>query len=698
MVTFTYDRPVRLQDVLSGRCRAGLLSLFVVMLLSACTLQPIVPDTPTPAPEQEAAVATVSAAATPLPTETPTPLPTATSEPLRSVEIFEKVSPAIVYVDSPGLGSGILIEGGYVVTEAELVLPSLTARLVLSDGTVIEEVPLRGWDLLADLAVLGPVATSIEPLALHDGEGIQIGANVYHIGHTPWYAREPQLAIAHSTLSQLLEWEAAGITYFLTDAADAADQRGGVLVSENGAVIGISSYITYEGVGFTASSADMLPRIQQLIAGGDPSGLGERRLPAEPGAFKHEITLENNWDQQAYLVNAPVDSEVSLELDGEKPGMLAVLDATDEAVFIDDPEITGVEMDHLSIDYDTPHYLIVSQYDDRPGHFTLTSSHRLALIEDPDDGQEIRVGEPVRGNIDFSGDTDRFLLRLEKGETVEVVARSALIDPALFIDYLGDPEDELARDYYGGGGLFGLDARIVYRAGHTGDYLVVVADAIADTPGGYIVTVEEADAGAGPVHTTMPSSSPAEPAPESPAESLDGFGEAHVKAALADLLDSFTEVDPHQTDASIEELEAKFPIDSLAIYLNIVPFQVIMVATGELDEAQQDKFDKFITSESNTRRLSQAFFGSEEEFEEAGIELHRFRPLEMSPVGDVWTGGIVEYTQDGHMLPMEILIFRRGNIASYIISFGRIDTPVEQSAQDLASALDEAIVEYLAAE
>lgn len=83
--------------------------------------------------------------------------------------------------------------------------------------------------------------------------------------------------------------------------------------------------------------------------------------------------------------------------------------------------------------------------------------------------------------------------------------------------------------------------------------------------------------------------------------------------------------------------------------------------------------------------------------QEAGIELHLFRPLEMSPVGDVWTGGIVEYTQDGHMLPMEILIFRRGNIASYIISFGRIDTPVEQSAQDLASALDDAIVEYLAA-
>ena len=101
----------------------------------------------------------------------------------------------------------------------------------------------------------------------------------------------------------------------------------------------------------------------------------------------------------------------------------------------------------------------------------------------------ILVGQSLPGNIDFPGDIDFFFLYLEKDEAVEVVVRSALTDPSLGMVGLMSPAEELIEDDDSGGGLFGLDAKILFQAPYTGEYVLIVFDALEIAPGGYVISV-----------------------------------------------------------------------------------------------------------------------------------------------------------------------------------------------------------------
>ena len=201
---------------------------------------------------------------------------------LTSAQIFSKVSPAIAYIlTDEASGSGVLIEGGYLVTNHHVVYPFDSARVVFPNGAAHDAVPVRGWNREADLAVLGPINIAVKPLPLINGESTPIGADMYLIGYPAEFESFPQPTIAKGILSRLRQNGSGGITYFQTDATIAGGQSGGALVSDTGAVIGISGSSIAEGkFALVASSADLLPRIRQLIAGGGDPVSGERRRAA----------------------------------------------------------------------------------------------------------------------------------------------------------------------------------------------------------------------------------------------------------------------------------------------------------------------------------------------------------------------------------------------------------------------------------
>ena len=406
---------------------------------------------------------------------------TAVPERLTSAQIFAKVSPAIAFIQSPtGTGSGVLIEGGYLVTNAHVVWPFDTARVVFPGGTVFHRVPVRGWDLLADLAVLGPIDAPAQPATLRAGESIPIGSETYLIGYPGEFEALPQPTMVRGILSRLREWEPVRITYFQTDAIAIGGQSGGALVSAAGDVIGISGFRITEGkFALSASSADLLPRIRQLIAGEDPSGLGERQLPLEGGALYHELTLQRNLGN-VYIINEPAGAAIDIELSGADDARIRLYNPFGD-------ELADAETDSLSFvtERNGPHFLLVSQDAEE---FTLTANRRLARFDDPDHAGQIQVGQSLHGNIDFPTDFDTFLLHLQESETVEIVARSALVDTYLAIG--GHPVEGWTEDDDGGGGLFGLDARIVYRASTTGEYILFVSAADGSAPGGYIISVD----------------------------------------------------------------------------------------------------------------------------------------------------------------------------------------------------------------
>ena len=87
-----------------------------------------------------------------------------------------------------------------------------------------------------------------------------------------------------AVLSRLRQWEPAAVTYFQTDASIAGGQEWRRACFDMGDVIGISGLTISEGqFALVASAADLLPRIRQLLAGEDPSGLGYRRLSLQGG-------------------------------------------------------------------------------------------------------------------------------------------------------------------------------------------------------------------------------------------------------------------------------------------------------------------------------------------------------------------------------------------------------------------------------
>jgi S1-C subfamily serine protease len=114
------------------------------------------------------------------------------------------------------------------VTNAHVVWPYTTVRVVAVGGHEYDEVPVLGWDLVADLAVLGPLEwLEAAPLALTDGEALVVGSDVYLIGYPGEVSHIPEPTLTRGLISRLREWDAVGITFFQSDATIAGGQSAG---------------------------------------------------------------------------------------------------------------------------------------------------------------------------------------------------------------------------------------------------------------------------------------------------------------------------------------------------------------------------------------------------------------------------------------------------------------------------------------
>ena len=416
-------------------------------------------------------------------------------------EVFERVSPSVPFIETPvGTGSGVLIEGGYVITNYHVVWPYEAVRVFFPDGTELQNVPVVGWDPMADLAVLGPVDVLAQPLRLGNGENITPGSELFLVGYPAEVDAFPEPTITRGILSRFREWERHGVTYLQTDAAIAGGQSGGALVNSQGEVVGISTFsFSDAGFGVATSAADNAPIVEQLIQVGYTPEIGDRRLPTGTGTFEFSIELANYWDARAFVLDATAGTIMSVELDGPGDGRFVVSDPYGLLLEVDEGE-TGIESGAVELLTGGPHFLRVDMFTSDVSYFDLTSSIRLKPLRDPDDGRAIVVGETIAGSIDFRSDTDWYSIRLDEGQTVRISADSVSVDTQLFVDFPNSYEDQVVSDDDSGGGLWGTNAEMVYRAPAGGEYFIVVADASDEGTGGYYLSVEEAPAGSETVH------------------------------------------------------------------------------------------------------------------------------------------------------------------------------------------------------
>ena len=492
------------------------LIIFTLLFITGCsellaTPTPTQTSTPLPSPTPPpTATPTATATLTPTPTITPTPSSTPTPSPLSPAAIFDLISPSIVFVDTPiGTGSGILIEGGYIVTNAHVVWPFETVRIVTTDGAEFLDTPVLEWDLLGDLAIVGPIETEAAPIILANSEDLIIGSEVYLIGYPNEVDEFPDATITRGLISRIREWDSISVTYFQTDATISGGQSGGVLVSEMGDVIAISGFSLGE-FGLAASASDLQERIDGLLAGEDVDGLGDRRIPLAEGEKAYSfVNLENEWDSAIYAINVPTGTELDIEAESENDMAFVVFDAYGQALMFADDVITGIERGIATTELDAPHFVVFYQFSPAQQIFSINASHRLTPFIDLDDNKGLTSPRTVVGNLDYPGDIDSFRLVLDEGEKINIQVDSILIDPILIIARPGDREEQLVFDDDSGGGIFGLDAEITFVAPDPGTYLLIIDDARSNGVGGYTIQIDEPYPGAPTPTAPEPTPAPA---------------------------------------------------------------------------------------------------------------------------------------------------------------------------------------------
>ena len=392
-----------------------------------------------------------------------------------------------------------MLDGGIVVTNAHVVWPSDRVRVLFPDGSEYQDVPVANWDLLADLAVLGPITTDVPPIALSTLEDLDVGSEVYLVGYPGEVDMYPQPTITRGLISRIRECEPLGVTYFQTDASIGGGQSGGMLVTEYGEVIGISSFLFSDAeFGMGASSKDIIARVEGLIAGEDTAGINYRRLPTTGGARSHyPVTIDHEWDAATYLVNEPIDTEVTVTADGDQTDLgLTVYDVYGQIVSEMDERIEGPEEVSFTTVFDAPYFVVVRQFSDYTDPVTVASSSELIPLVDLDDGRGLGVGSAITGNLDHPRDLDHYRVALAEGDKINIVAQSLNVDSVLAIGRRGDRWEQLLFDDDSGGGMFGADAELSFMAPDSGLYLIIVGDLSGRNGGAYHLEVREVYEGA----------------------------------------------------------------------------------------------------------------------------------------------------------------------------------------------------------
>lgn len=397
---------------------------------------------------------------------------------LNASEVYARLSPSIAYL-SAGLtgGSGVLLDGRLVLTNAHVVWPHEQVRVTFFPNLEFVDVPVKAIDVDADLALVGPLPVSLErpPLRIVSPEDQRIGNEVFLLGYPGEVERFPAPAITRGVISRLREARFENLTFLQSDATIVGGQSGGALVSSTGDVIGISGLIGIERFALALSGADVLARLPTISAAPSPTA---RSLPAAKPGARHSFTFEPARSQAVWFFQAS---------DGDKVHL-----SSDEAdLSVSDCDLAPAELvdvDTWLFDVTCPQVVVATARTEPTA--SIDADRELTPFVDPDDARVVTIGEDLHGVIDFPGDEDRYVLPLEAGQRVYIRVDGVLDALCSVLDEAGVGELTAARVAEGG---LGMSADLTFEAPRKGRFIVSVAEADPEGPAGYQLRVSPAD-------------------------------------------------------------------------------------------------------------------------------------------------------------------------------------------------------------
>jgi len=271
----------------------------------------------------------------------------------------------------------------------------------------------------------------------------------------------------------------------------AGGQSGGVLVSDLGEVIGISG-IAFEANSFAlaTSARDVGERIGWL-----KEGAGEKEVGSRPststGAYREiDVILDSYWATATFVVDDHESGPILVTAESEEDVAISILDAYGEVVVTADESGAGEAETVEGTPYTRLWYAQINVTAEYGASVSVQSSVPMIVIDDPDDGREVLIGEVYNGHIDYPYDYDYFVIDLASGDRISVSVESIMIDAYLQIDRRG--ASYTIEDDDSGRGIIGLDAHLIFEATKDGEHLIVVSDAIGTETGGYRMSLRPA--------------------------------------------------------------------------------------------------------------------------------------------------------------------------------------------------------------
>ncbi len=469
---------------------------------------------PTPSPTP---TSTFTPTQTATPSSTPTPTMTPTPTPSSPEALFNRYAPSLALVKTPiGSGTGVLIPGGYVLTNAHVVLPYENVRLIFPNKDNLENVPVFKVDVLADLVLLGPITTTLPAVTLSKGKDLPIGSELYLLGYPGEVEEYPLPTISKGLLSRYRHWDLMGLTFLQTDAAAAGGQSGGILVTREGQVVGILGYLfANQKYGIALEADDVQARVREMLDRSATETPGWVWVSHLKGKNTENVELRHRWSEVAFGIYAPLDAKVQFNFKGGPLNVPVRYGIYNPAAILEHMgKVTGDgSREQFTVSLEGPYYLVLMGSEQPKMDIAVESN--VPLIRHPESAEDplVHTGETTYGVIDYPHDVDVYRVVLAKDEVINVRVSSLMVDPILVIDLLDSPfpDESLVVDDNSGKGLFGTDAEITFKAPKRGTYALVVTDVDSDL-GGYILTVQEPYEGAPtpvvvkPTPTPLPSS------------------------------------------------------------------------------------------------------------------------------------------------------------------------------------------------
>ncbi len=152
-----------------------------------------------------------------------------------------------------GVGSGVILEDGVILTNNHVVEKTREIEVTLSDGEKVQGVVSSG-DEVYDVAVVEVEASGLRPISLGDSDKLRVGQMVIAVGSPLGLAGGPTVTTGVvSALNRSISGPQGILPSLIqTDAAINPGNSGGPLLDSGGKAVGINTAIVpaAQGIGF----------------------------------------------------------------------------------------------------------------------------------------------------------------------------------------------------------------------------------------------------------------------------------------------------------------------------------------------------------------------------------------------------------------------------------------------------------------